>query len=133
MTRRNFIKWCVSLLGVYVAPFNPTKKSVSHNTDALFTIKNKIIKYIGPTDNNTQVSILEFHRFLQNCADNGEPTEDIDLCIIDPAPSIRYSDQHIELINEYTIDEKCVKYLTHGVLVEKSEDGEILNIWSNVQ
>jgi len=126
ITRRNFIKWCASAAVVYAVPFNFAKKAVSCSTDALFTIKNGVIKYIG--SKNTQVSVLEFHRFLQNCADNEDPTEDIDLCIIDPTPSMRYSDQHIELINEYTIDEKCVKYLTHGVLVEKSEDGEILNI-----
>lgn len=79
------------------------------------------IKFNG--DEDTKYTVLEFHRHLQDLA-NDMPTENSVIDIISSNPSIRYTDECIELMDSYKINGSTAVHLTDGTITQ--EDGKVV-------
>lgn len=77
------------------------------------------IRYIGTTDNYT---IIEFHRFLQDLADDDISTGDDLLDIIGKTPSERSTDNIITLLNNFNIDDNASEHLYNGSIIQDGGD-----------
>ena len=76
----------------------------------------KNIRYIGPKSESA--TVLELHRWLQDESDKIEVRDD-ELCILDPNPSSRATDQIITLHNDWHIDDHTAQYLRDGSIKQK--------------
>jgi hypothetical protein len=88
--------------------------------DDFYIDNTKTIKHVdGATATYT---ILEFHRFLSDLADRppiyGTNTPESDIDILSPTPSIRQTDNIIELVNGFRIDDETAKSLRDGSLIQ---------------
>jgi hypothetical protein len=108
------------------------------------------IRYIGAAHGNpspapSYATVIEFHRWLQDFADDAVSTGDDELDITDATPSERATDNIISLINGYNIDQTAAEHLYDGsisqaggndvwvglVVVGSVPDGTVLQIVKN--
>lgn len=83
------------------------------------------IRYIGDDHNGAAPSyatVIEFHRWLQEFADDAEFTGDDELDIIDQTPSDRSTDNIITLTNGYNIDDGSSEHLYDGSVIQDGGD-----------
>ena len=83
------------------------------------------IRYIGDDHNGASPSyatVIEFHRWLQEFADDAEFTGDDELDIIDNTPSDRSTDNIITLINGFNIDDGASEHLYDGSIIQDGGD-----------
>lgn len=83
------------------------------------------IRYIG--DDHTlsggtpsYATVIQFHRWLQEFADDAEFTGDDELDIIDKNPSDRSTDNIIRLVNGFNIDATAAEHLYDGTIIQGS-------------
>ena len=67
-------------------------------------------------------TVIEFHRFLQDKADDAVASGDDLLDITDSTPSERATDNYITLINSYNIDQTLSEHLYDGTVVQAGGD-----------
>ena len=63
-------------------------------------------------------TVLELHRFLQDLADNATESGDDLLSIVRTEPSSRSTDNIIELLSPYNIDDDLAEYLYDGSIIQ---------------
>lgn len=84
------------------------------------------IRYIGGDHDNspTYASVIDFHRFLQDLADDAvaTPASSDELDITNTDPSRRSTDNIITLINGYQIDYKSTQFLFDGSIIQDAGD-----------
>ena len=82
-----------------------------------FEIQNdKDIRYTGSTNNYT---VLDFHKWLRDNADNATPaTSDDFMDITRPTPSEKSFDTIINLINGFNIDDATAQHLYGGSIIQ---------------
>jgi hypothetical protein len=67
-------------------------------------------------------TVIQFHRWLQDFADDAVSSGDDELDITDATPSDRSTDNIITLINGYTIDDTASEHLYDGSIIQDSGD-----------
>ena len=77
------------------------------------------IRYTGSTANFT---VIEFHRFLQDLADDASSSGDDLLDITDTTPSDRSTDNIITLYDPYNIDDDLARHLYDGSIIQDGGD-----------
>lgn len=85
----------------------------------------KNIRYIGDAHGGASPSyatVLEFHRALQDFADNAVSSGDDELDITDPTPSDRSTDNIVTLLNSYNIDDTAAEHLYDGSIQQAGGD-----------
>ncbi len=87
--------------------------------DDISVAANGDIRLTGGSDNYT---VLELHRFLNDLADDAVASGDDLLDINSPDPSSRSTDQIIELINGYNIDDALAERLYDGSIIQANGD-----------
>lgn len=85
----------------------------------------KDIRYIG--DDHTEAapsyaSVIEFHRALQDFADDAGYSGNDELDITDPTPSERSTDNIVTLINGWNIDDTAAEHIYDGSIIQSSGD-----------
>lgn len=75
------------------------------------------IRYTGSTANYT---VIEFHRWLQDLADDASSSGDDLLDITDDTPSERSTDNIITLYTPYNIDDTLAEHLYDGSIIQDS-------------
>ena len=87
------------------------------------------IRYIG-TDHGvgtpSYATVIQFHRFLQDRADDAVSAGDDQLDITDLTPSDRSTDNIITLINGYNIDDASAEQLFDGSIIQGSGGTEVI-------
>lgn len=73
-------------------------------------------------------TVLEFHRWLQDLADDSSSTGDDLIDITKPAPTDKQYDTIITLINGYNIDQEASEHLYGGSIVQNGGD----DIWDGI-
>lgn len=91
------------------------------------------IRYIGGDHDGTggtpsYATVIEFHRWLQDLADDASFVGDDELDITDPTPSERATDNFVTLINGYNIDQATSEHLYDGSIVQAGGD----DIWDGI-
>jgi hypothetical protein len=79
------------------------------------------IRYIGDDHGGASPSyatVIEFHRWLQDLADDASFIGDDELDITDPTPSERATDNFVTLINGYNIDQATSEHIYDGSIVQ---------------
>lgn len=95
------------------------------DTDWSIDRATKVIDYIGDdhTLNGgtpTYATVIQFHRWLQEFADDEAFTNDDELDIIDKNPSDRSTDNYVKLVNGYTITAAGIEHLYDGTIIQGS-------------
>ena len=98
----------------------------------------KVIQYVGDDHtgaNPSYTTVIEFHRALQELADDAEftPASSDELDIVDQSPSDRSTDNIITLINGYTLGTTTLnsyEFLYDGSIIEGS--GPTQNIYDGI-
>ena len=83
------------------------------------------IRYIGDDHGGASPSyatVIEFHRFLQDLADDGVSSGDDELDITDENPSDRSTDNIINLLGNYNIDDTAAEHLYDGSIIQNGGD-----------
>ncbi|MEM9067096.1 MAG: hypothetical protein AAGE52_01280 [Myxococcota bacterium] len=93
-----------------MAAVNPADYSVAANGD---------IRYTGTTTTNT---VLEFHRWLQDLADDATSAGDDLMDITQATPSDRSTDNIITLLAPYNIDDATAEVLFDGSIIQANGD-----------
>ena len=81
----------------------------------------KDIRYIGAVHGATGAgyyTVIEFHRWLQDLADDASSTGDDFLDITKDTPSDRSTDNIITLLNSYNIDDTTAEHLYGGSIIQ---------------
>ena len=81
------------------------------------------IRYIGDDHGGTAPSyatVIEFHRALQDFADDASSAGDDELDITDENPSARSTDNIITLLGSYNIDDNASEHLYDGSIIQTS-------------
>lgn len=98
-----------------------------------FEIQNdKDIRYVGAAHGATGAgyyTVLEFHRWLQDLADDAAATPDDFMSITYDTPSDKSFDTIINLINGYNIDQTASEHLYSGSIIQNSG----ADIWDGLQ
>jgi len=100
-------------------------------SDWTVTRSTKAIAYIGDDHGGASPSyatVIEFHRWLQDLADDAVASGDDELDITNTDPSRRSTDNIITLINGYTIGDTEAEHLYDGSIIQ--EDGD--DIWDGI-
>lgn len=85
----------------------------------------KDIRYIGNDHTGAAPSyatVIEFHRALQDFADDAGYTGNDELDITDPTPSERSTDNIVTLINGWNIDDTAAEHIYDGSIVQSGGD-----------
>lgn len=85
----------------------------------------KNIRYIGDDHTGTApsyASVIEFHRALQDFADDAGYGSNDELDITDPTPSERSTDNIVTLINSWNIDDTAAEHIYDGSIIQSSGD-----------
>jgi len=85
----------------------------------------KDIRYIGPdhgVSGATYDTVIDFHRWLQDLADDAVASGDDLLDITRENPSARSTDNIITLINNYNIDDNAAEHLYDGSIIQDGGD-----------
>ena len=83
------------------------------------------IRYVGADHGQAGAgyyTVIEFHRWLQDLADNASSSGDDILDITDDTPSERSTDNIITLYDPYNIDDKASEHLFDGSIIQKGGD-----------
>jgi hypothetical protein len=83
------------------------------------------IRYIGddhPGASPSYATVIEFHRFLQDLADDAVSVGDDELDITNTDPSSRSTDNIITLLGTYNIDDTASEHLYDGSITQSSGD-----------
>lgn len=83
------------------------------------------IRYIGDDHGGASPSyatVIQFHRWLQDFADDADSTGDDELAIYDDTPSDRSTDNIITLINSFNIDATASEHLYDGSVIQLGGD-----------
>lgn len=83
------------------------------------------IRYIGDDHGGASPSyatVIEFHRALQDFADDASSAGDDELDITDENPSARSTDNIITLLGSYNIDDNASEHLYDGSIIQASGD-----------
>jgi len=81
----------------------------------------RAITYIGDDHTGASpsyASVIEFHRALQDFADDAGYSGDDELDITDPTPSDRSTDNIVTLINGWTIDDTAAEHIYDGSIIQ---------------
>lgn len=81
------------------------------------------IRYIGDDHGGASPSyatVIEFHRWLSDLADDAVFTGNDELDIVDDTPSDRQTDNIIQLINGYNIDDNAAEHLYDGSIIQNA-------------
>lgn len=100
-------------------------------TDWTIDRTTKNIRYIGADHGGASPSyssVIQFHRALQDFADNLISSGDDELDVTDILPSIRSTDNIITLINGYNIDQASSEHLFDGSIIQAGGD----DIWDGI-
>ena len=103
-------------------PFVPADWSIAVNGD---------IRYIGDAHGGASPSyatVIEFHRALQDFADDALASGDDILDISSLTPSDRSTDNIITLLNSFNIDQTSSEYLYDGSIIQNGGD----DIWDGI-
>jgi hypothetical protein len=85
------------------------------------------IRYIGDDHGGgspSYATVIEFHRWLQDFADDASSSGDDELDITDLTPSDRSTDNIITLLNGYNIDDAASEHLYDGSIIQ--DDGDTI-------
>lgn len=91
----------------------------------------KNVRYIGDDHGGASPSyatVIEFHRWLQDLADDASFVGDDELDITDPTPSERATDNFVTLINSYNIDQATSEHIYDGSIVQAAG----ADIWDGI-
>lgn len=77
---------------------------------------------IRHTSGSTNYTVLAFHRYLQDLADDAAAAGDDVLDITDVTPSERSTDNIITLLNGYNIDDTAAQFLYDGSITQSNGD-----------
>lgn len=88
--------------------------------DDLSVAANGDIRWTGTT--NTQYTVLELHRFLQDLADDAQASGDDLVDITTSTPSTRSTDNIITLINGFNVDDEVMEHFYDGSIDQNSGD-----------
>jgi hypothetical protein len=94
-------------------PFVPADWSIDRQT--------RNIRYIGDDHTGTSPSyatVIEFHRALQDFADDAGYSGNDELDITDPTPSDRSTDNIVTLINGWNIDDNAAEHIYDGSIIQ---------------
>ncbi len=83
------------------------------------------IRYIGNDHNGATPSyatVIEFHRYLQDKADDASSVGDDEIDITDELPSNRSTDNIITLLGAYNIDDTTAEHLYDGSIIQAAGD-----------
>lgn len=83
------------------------------------------IRYIGNDHGGgspSYATVIEFHRWLQDKADDAVSSGDDELDITDSTPSSRSTDNIITLLNGYNIDDNASEHLYDGSIIQTNGD-----------
>jgi hypothetical protein len=83
------------------------------------------IRYIGDDHGGAAPSyatVIEFHRWLQDLADDAEYTGNDEVDIINTNPSSRSTDNIITLLGSYNIDDTAAEHLYDGSIIQEGGD-----------
>lgn len=89
------------------------------------------IRYIGDDHAGSSPSyatVIEFHRYLQDKADDASSVGDDEIDITDENPSDRSTDNIITLLGNYNIDNTASEHLYDGSIVQSNGD----DIWDGI-
>lgn len=126
LTRRTLLKGILGVGASFVIP-TLTRADIGNNTEISEPVKGLNIaedfhidcggdiRYIGENDNT--YTVLELHRHLQDLSDRAWFNAE-EISILDSNPSIRKSDNYIELVNEYNIDDNAGTHLRDGTIIQ---------------
>ena len=80
----------------------------------------KDIRYIGGDHDNspTYATVIQFHRWLQDFADQEVSSGDDELDITDLTPSERSTNNIITMKNGYNIDDNAAEHLYDGSIIQ---------------
>jgi hypothetical protein len=87
--------------------------------DDISVAANGNIRYTGTTVNYT---VIEFHRFLQDLADDASSSGDDLLDITNTTPSDRSTDNIITIYSPYNIDDTLAQHLYDGSIIQDGGD-----------
>lgn len=93
--------------------------------DDFSVASNGDIRYTGTT---TNYPVIDFHRWLQDLADDAAAAGDDILDITDDTPSERSTDNIITLINGFNIDQTASEHLYDGSIIQTGGD----DIWDGI-
>ena len=77
---------------------------------------------IRHTSGSSTYTVLEFHRYLQDLADDAAAAGDDELDITDVTPSERATDNIITLVNGFNIDDTASQFLYDGSITQDGGD-----------
>ena len=86
------------------------------------------IRYIGDDHGGaapTYATVIEFHRWLQDLADDATSSGDDELDITDELPSSRSTDNIITLLGNYNIDDNAAEFLYDGSIIQGTGGTEV--------
>lgn len=87
------------------------------------------IRYTGDDHGGaspTYATVIEFHRWLQDLADDATSSGDDELDITDENPSARSTDNIITLLGNYNIDDTAAEHLYDGSIIQGSGGTEVI-------
>ncbi len=118
MWRREFLK---SLLALAATSMVGTAKGANFSSDWSVDIARNI-RYIGSP--NGSYTVLQLHYWLIDQVDQMEYPFNMD--ITDPNPSMRITDEYIELIDGFNIDDHAANHLHGGSIIQGPEGKETI-------
>lgn len=95
------------------------------DADWTITRSNGNIRYIGDDHGGASPSyatVIEFHRWLQDFADDASSAGDDEHDITDPTSSDRSTDNIITLLNSFNIDDNASEHLYDGSIIQNGGD-----------
>lgn len=93
------------------------------------TRSNGNIRYIGDDHGGASPSyatVIEFHRWLQDLADDATSAGDDELDVTDINPSSRSTDNIIKLLGSYNIDDTAAEHLYDGSVIQGTGGSEVI-------
>jgi len=81
------------------------------------------IRHVSGT---THYTVLELHRWVQNLADDQSAVGNDLIDITSPTPSSRSTDQIIQLLSTYNIDDTAAEFLYGGSIKQGADETEVL-------
>lgn len=95
------------------------------DADWTITRSNGNVRYTGDDHGGASPSyatVIEFHRWLQDFADDAVSSGDDELDITDATPSDRSTDNIITLLNSFNIDDTAAEHLYDGSIIQNTGD-----------
>jgi len=86
------------------------------------------IRYIGGNHvtSPTYATVIEFHRWLQDLADDASSVGDDEVDITDELPSARSTDNIIKLLGLYNLDDTSAEHLYDGSIIQGTGGTEVI-------